>query len=474
LKNSRQTITRGIEQLEESSAMLSPGMDMGTSTSELKSEDRLLNAAQAVWNQRLVLVRWGIWGALAMALLALLIPNHYNSTTRLMPPENKAGAGLALITAMSGAAGGGGIPLSASLLDMNSSGALFMGILRSRTVEARLVDKFDLRTVYWFAWSEKAAREKLEGNTDISEDRKSGILTITVADTNRQRAHQLAQSYVEELDRLVSQLSTSSAHRERVFLEGRLAAVKQDLDSAQKEFSQFASKNSTIDIKEQGKAMVEGAATLQGELIAAQSELKGLEQIYANNNARVRTVRARVQELQRQLGKLVGTDSVQQGSTEGTSSEADASRDESGYPSIRQLPLLGVNYADLYRRTRIQETVYETLTKEYEMAKVQEAKEIPSVKVLDLANIPEKKSFPPTIAMTWSGFTLGLICAIVWVLVDDKWERLDAGDPRKVFANEVLSTLRCRIRSTRRRDLPRIFLETVFRPRSSSNGSNPL
>ncbi len=317
MKNSVQTLAPPNEPADDSTETLLPDMELDERGRELKSKDRLLHAAEVVWNQRLILLRFGVWGALAMGLLALLIPNQYSSTTQLMPPENRPSSGLALISSfMNGAAGGEGLPLGASMLGMNSSGALFMGILRSRTVEDRLVDRFNLRKVYWFARSQRTAREKLESNTSVSEDRKSGILAITVSDTNRQLARDLAQAYVEELDRVVSQLSTSSARREREFLEGRLTAVKQDLDSAQKDFSQFASKNSAIDIKEQGKAMVEGAATVQGQLIAAESELKGIEQIYSANNVRVRTLRARVAELQQQLANLVGSNSAAQGSME--------------------------------------------------------------------------------------------------------------------------------------------------------------
>ena len=144
------------------------------------------------------------------------------------------------------------------------------------------------------------ARKEVAKNTDISVNRKSQIITIIVTDRSAQRAAAMAQAYVEELNGLVAELSTSSARRERIFLEGRLQAVSQDLEAAEKEFSEFASKNTAIDIKEQGKAMVEAAAILQGQLIAAQAELEGLKQIYTDNNVRVRSVRARIDELQHQ------------------------------------------------------------------------------------------------------------------------------------------------------------------------------
>jgi capsule polysaccharide export protein KpsE/RkpR len=242
---------------------------------------------------------------------------------------------------------------------------------------------------------------------------------------------------VEELNQLVANLSTSSARRERIFLEGRLQGVSQDLEAAEKDFSQFASKNTAIDIKEQGKAMVEAAATLQGQLIASESEYEGLKQIYTDNNVRVRSVKARIDELKHQLEKLGGKD-------ESATNIADRPGDNM-YPSIRKLPLLGVSYADLYRRTRIQEAVLETLTKEYELAKVQEAKEIPTVKVLDVANIPDKKVFPPRLLIIFLGTTLAMAGAVVWLFGNTIWGEIDSQDPRKVFALEVFSTLSARV-----------------------------
>ena len=138
-------------------------------------------------------------------------------------------------------------------------------------------------------------------HTDVAEDRKSGIITIGVTDRDPKRAAAMAHAYVDELDRLVAQVSTSSARRERIFLEERLKTVKSELDTTAKNFSNFASKNTAIDIPAQGKAMVEAAANLQGRLIAAQAELSGLQQIYTNNNVRVRAAEARVNELQQKL-----------------------------------------------------------------------------------------------------------------------------------------------------------------------------
>src|SRR5260370_26114940 len=136
----------------------------------------------------------------------------------------------------------------------------------------------------------------------------------------------MAQAYVEELNKLVSEGSTSSARRERIFIEQRMASVKNDLEDAEKQFSAFASKNTALDIKEQTKAMVESAAVLQGQLIVAQSELQSLERIYTGNNVRVRSLQARVDELKHQAQKLQGTDA---------SLVPDTTQPDQMYPPIR-------------------------------------------------------------------------------------------------------------------------------------------
>jgi capsule polysaccharide export protein KpsE/RkpR len=389
-----------------------------------------------LWDHRGLLSRVALYALLANTLVAFLIPSRYESKARLMPPDNQPGSGLAMAAAaMSGSTGGLG-SIASEMLGIKSTSDIFVGILSSRTVQDKLIEQFDLKKLYGDRRMEDA-RNALAEHTGISVDRKSQIITIAVTDQDPKRAAAIDQAYVEELNRLVAELSTSAARRERIFLEERLQAVSKDLESAEKEFSQFASKNTAIDIKEQSRAMVEAAATLQGQLIAAQSELEGLKQMYTDNNVRVRSVRARMDELKHQLEKIGGKGE--------DASVPSGQQQDSLYPSIRKLPLLGVTYADLYRRTRVQEAVFEALTKEYEMAKVQEVKEIPTVKVLDSPNIPDKKSFPPRLLIMLLGTTLAFALATTWVFGKTAWNQTDSNDPRKAFAQEVFGAVKASI-----------------------------
>jgi capsule polysaccharide export protein KpsE/RkpR len=397
-----------------------------------ETRERRIERAGYLWSRRKDLARFVASGAAASILIAVLIPSRFTSTTRLMPPDSGPGQGLAMFAAAAGRLGGNLGSIGNELLGLKTSDDLFAGVLLSRTVQDDLITKFDLRKVYGERrWID--ARKELTRDTDVGIDRKSGILTIQVTDHDQKRACAMAQEYVSQLNNVVTQLNTSSAHRERIFLEERLSEVKQELEASEKEFSQFASKNGAIDIKEQGKAMVEAAALLEGQLIAARTELQGLRQIFTDNNVRVRSSQARVNELELQIRKMGGTASA---------AENAASPDNAVYPSIRKLPLLGVTYADLFRHTKVEEAVFETLTQQYELAKVQEAKEVPSVKVLDPADVPEKKVFPPRTLLVLTGSLLALAVGVLWALLSDRWRKIDPQDPGKLLVLEVVKSVK--------------------------------
>src|SRR5258708_8809410 len=254
--------------------------------------------------------------------------------------------------------GGGWAGVAGDSLGLKSSGALFIGVRRSQTSQDRLIEQFDLRKVYG-ARLVVDARMRLDENTSISEDKKSGIITISVTDHSPQRAAALAGAYVDQLNSLSAELSTSSAHRERVFLEERLKVAKQDLDDASNQLAQFSSKNNTLDIQQEGKAMLDAAGAIAGEVIAAQSELEGRRPTYTESKSRVRSLNARVGELRRQLEKLSGTqpkDANSAAPIAGQAADSPAGQ-ASGlpYPTIKSLPVLGAKYADHYRRAKIQE-----------------------------------------------------------------------------------------------------------------------
>ena len=331
--------------------------------------------------------------------LVFLIPKQYESTARIMPPE-RSGSDATMFAALAGRALGGDMlgGLAASMLGSHNSGALFVELLSSGSVTGHIIDRFQLvkrvprATTAWMrprAW---------RASTAIVQDKKSGVITVTVTDTDPVRARDMAQAYLDELNVLVNRTSTSSAHQERVFIEHRLDAVKRDLDRAQIAMSDFSSTHSTIDIREQTRRYRgRGGKAGSGSGGDRRANCKSLQQIYGDENVRVRAAEARLANLKREMGKLGGSSAELPAgcrSSHRAVIHRRADPEPISYPPLRQLPRLAVPYANLYRKVRVQENIFELLTQQVEVARIQEAKDIPVVSIIDAPGIPEKKSFP--------------------------------------------------------------------------------
>lgn len=431
-----------------------------------------------LWEARRWLMKAGLWGAALATVAAVLSPVRYTAAARLMPPYSPTQRPLRLLALAGGVTGATSLGATSSAAKRQSSSdagsdssdgrdstekrtttalasqplpldkitsledfvtaakdnSLFVGLLASQTVQNGVIEKFDLQRLYG-SRTRAEARMQLSRRTDILLERKSGILTIEVTDHDRQRAIDLTREYIAQLNQVVAQVNTSAAHRERVFLEQRLKEIRNELQVAEKELAQFSSGKGLVDPKEQGKEDIGLETILQGQLIAEQSELEGLRQFYTNNNFRVQIAETQIAELKRQLQKLEADPKVAgSGAFPGVDAEL----------GLRKLPYVRKSYDDLHRQVQVEEAVYESFTKKCEAAKVREAREIPSVMVLDGPELPEKKVFPQRLAMIATGFCLAVFGAMVWVFLRADWEQLDAQDPGKALGSRVYRTLQAR------------------------------
>jgi capsule polysaccharide export protein KpsE/RkpR len=425
---SSETIVNGREELEP----LSNRVDVNGAGPP--AEPRLIRSLWKIWHKRHLLAKVGGRALIVSTLLVFLIPVRFESVTRVLPSDAVPHTG-GMLSALAGISGSSSGSSSSSLLDLGemlgtkNNGALYVALLHSRTVQENLVRRFDLLRVYHALYVE-GARKILDQHTEIAEDRKSFVITVTVTDHDRERARDLAQGYIDELNKLLAHVTTSSAGQQRLFLEQRLVQVKKDLETAEKNFSQYASKNATLDLPEQTRAMVESGAILEAQVIAAQSELEGLQQVYTANNVRVRTAQARLSELQRKLQQMGGP-------ADGAASRPSGPNDQQLYPPIRQLPLLGVEWADLYREVKIEETVFQLLTTQCELARMEEARETPVLNVIDPASLPARKSFPPRLMLIVASTFLWVALAALWILAVERWQSISYDDPTKLLAQNV-------------------------------------
>ena len=403
----------------------------GTGTPSVDIRDSWIPNTALLWDRRGTLTRAFIYSLVLSTVIAFLIPKEYDSTTRMMPPEQQ-GMGTALLAALAGKAMPGALgALAGGFLGMKDSGALFVDLLHSGSIEGALVERFDLQRVYRKRYRQDALK-KLARRTEITQDRKSGVITITVTDTDRQRARDMAQAYVDELDKLLIRVNTSAARREREFIEQRLVTVQRDLEKAQVAMSEFASKNATLDVKEETKAMVEAGAKLQAQLIVAHAEADSLAQFYGPANVRLRAANARTGELEHELKKLGGS----------PTQSADDLDSSALYPSLRQMPILAVRWADLYRQVKVKETVYDLLTEQCELARIEEVKSVPSVRVIDAPSWPEKKSWPPRLILILILTSLSLFTTSMFLVLRERWNRLSPQDARKELATGMWHALK--------------------------------
>jgi uncharacterized protein involved in exopolysaccharide biosynthesis len=387
---------------------------------DVSDSNEFVSYARELWGARGFIVKTAVIGAVVSVILAFLLPKKYESTTRLMPPSRGTSQASALLAAAAGPLADAG----ANALGIQSPSAIYEQVLQSRTVQDHLIAKYDLRHVYGTSTDEDT-RLRLTAATAIADDRKSGVFTVMVTASSPQLAAALANAYVEELNNVMVDLDTSAAHRQRVFLESRLKGIQQDLDNYSGQLSQFVSKNAVVVGEEQSKAVFTAAETLRGKVISAKADLLALQQTYTPDNQRVHAAQARLDELNRQLSQMRG----------GTGQESSPQ----GFPSISQLPLLGAKYAPLYRQMVVEESVYEALTKQYEIAKVDEARDLPTVRVLDPANVPEKKSWPKRSLLLLLGTLVSILLACGWILVRGWWS--ESLSPWRQFAGEVAAEI---------------------------------
>ncbi len=183
---------------------------------------------------------------------------------------------------------------------------------------------------------------------------------------------------------------------------------------------------------------MDAGAKLEGQLIAGESELDSLRQIYGDQNVRVRAAEARNAILQRELQRANG-----QSSTDPDGKDIDASHP---YPALRQLPQLGVRWANLYRNVRIHETVFDLLSEEYETARIEEVKSIPTVSVIDVPGLPERKSGPHRTLIVLISTLLSAVMTAAFLLARRSWLEMNDEDARRVLATRIAGTIRDRWR----------------------------
>lgn len=333
-------------------------------------------------------------------IVSLLLPKIYSSTARIIPPQQDQGMMAALLGQAGGLAN-----LAGGMLGGGTTGDLYVGMLKSEAVKDVIIDKFKLMDVY-----EEDYRldtyEALDKATTIELGKKDGIISITVEDKDPVRAANMANAFVDELAILSVNLNITGAGQNRKFLEQRLVKAKSDLAKAEDKLKAYQSKNKAVNIGEQAKATIEGVAQLRAQLAIQEIQLASLRSYLTDENDEIKTVKSSIANLRSQIANLEG---VSKGSS---------------IPSVGSVPALGQEYMRLMRELKIQETIIEFVTKQYEMAKFNEANDVSGVQVLQKAVVPDKKVKPKRSVLVLVATFVAFFFTVLFAFVKEYAERI--------------------------------------------------
>jgi uncharacterized protein involved in exopolysaccharide biosynthesis len=363
---------------------------------------RALDVLIFLARHRRVLVVAPLATALAAAAISLALPNMYAGVTKILPPQQNQSSAVLMLAQLGTMAN-----LPASSLGIKNPNDLYVGMLKSRTVADSLVGRFGLKELYGRDTLQDTRRE-LEERTAISHGR-DGIITIRVEDRERKRAADLANGYVEELYNLTQTLAVTEAGHRRLFLEGQLKSTRQGLADAEMALKKTQETTGLIKLDEQGKAIIEAVANLRAQIAAKEVELGAMRLFATERNPGYLRVQQEIGGLRSELARL------EKSNRSGGSGDI--------FVPTGRVPEAGLEYLRRLRDVKYYESVFELLAKQYEIAKIDEARDASIVQVLDRAVEPEKKSSPHRARIVIVSALLAFLAALLWALVREANER---------------------------------------------------
>lgn len=379
-----------------------------------EDEVTLLDYWRVIRKRRRLIGGLCVSAVLAALAVSLLLPKIYESTATLLPSlDSKEGSGLGALLAATGAGG------AAQSLGFSLPGApatptdIFVSMLKSRIMADSVIERFDLKALYQ-AKTMQDARNALQDDTRISIS-KEKVIKIIVEAESPQLAADIANFYVSNLDRLNQTLNVSKVGQNRKFIEGRLAETQANLVKTEETLKDFQTRNKTVAVEAQSKAMIEAAAMIQGQIMAQEVQLQVMSGYLSPDNPELSRVRSSIEELKKQLSLLE--------SGKGGKGMLPGDR---LHPAMITVPGLALEYGRLLRELKVQETLYALLISQYEQAKLSEARDTPTVQVLDAAIPAEKKSKPSITLNVIIGGLLALFVGIFLAFFLEYLERIRA------------------------------------------------
>lgn len=361
-----------------------------------QDEIHLLDLLVVLVRHKWLVIGTPIVGGVIALITGLLMTPIFTSTVTVMPPQQQASGVAAMLGQLGGLAGAAG-----GIAGIKNPNDLYVGILESRTIADNLIKRFDLQVRYESKVIDDA-RKSLADASQIASGKKDGLISISVSDEDPKFAAELANVYVEELTMLIKKMAISEASKRRLFFEQQLKEAKEQLANAEVALRTTQEKTGMIQPEGQLQAIISSIAQVKGRIAAKEVELDAMRTFATGKNPEFLRAQEELRGLQAQLLKLEKNQSSKNGDF---------------MVPTGKLAEVGVEYVRSLREVKYHETMFEMLAKQYELAKIDEAKDSSLIQILDIAVPAEKKSKPKRLVITLigllSGAVLGMILAFM-------------------------------------------------------------
>ena len=369
-----------------------------------EEEVSLLDLLIVLAKHKMLLLGLPAAAAVVSVVVSLLLPNIYTGTTKVLPPQQTqaTSAVLAQLGSLASLAGG-------AVSGVKNPNDLYVGMLKSRTVADNLVQRFDLNKLYEQKFQSETRRRLASATLIVSG--KDGIITVEVDDKDPKRAADLANGYVDELFKLTKVLAITEASQRRLFFERQLEQAKENLARAEETTRLALAKGGLVLVEGQGRVLAETSARLRAQITVTEIQIQAMRTFASEQNPELQRTQQQVEVLKRELAR-----------TEGTSGSRSSSNAEANVKGIENLRLL--------REMKYNEVTYELLARQYEIAKIDEAKDSAIIQVMDKAIEPDRKSKPRRTLIVLLATLVAVLLAVFFVLVLEAIEKFGT-DPRQ-------------------------------------------
>ncbi|HEX3437787.1 MAG TPA: Wzz/FepE/Etk N-terminal domain-containing protein [Pseudacidobacterium sp.] len=408
------TTTAEIRHLE--APTLEPGeQPHSQEDDEISLLDLLIVLARRKW----IIAKVAIGFGLIALIISLLLPKKYTAETTVLPPQQNSSLASSVMSQLGNLGSLGA--LAGSSMGLKNPNDMYVAMFKSRTVEDAMIRRFNLMAEYKQKYM-STARRAFESQFTVEAGTKDNLIHISVQDRDPKRAAEMANAYVEEYRELSQHLAIGEAGQRRLFFEQQLAQAKDNLANAEEALKETQQKTGMIELSSQARALIETAASLRAQIAAKEVQLQAMKTYATNENADVIQAQKELEGLKAQLAQFGGTE------------------DESAGLIVPKgkVPQAGIEYVRKVRDVKYYETIFEILARQFELAKLDEAKEGALIQVVDPAVVPDYKSFPKRGLITIIAAFVGLVIGIFVALFQEGMSRLRE-DPEQ---NARLKTLR--------------------------------